>query len=225
MFPLFKQIAFVRLCALSASLLSVSGEKVLESRPGMIQELRAAVADLAEQGRRSLGRLAGEQTVLSVQKSFSQVLDVVAGSLAAGLNVFLQYVSNLLQAAGIQASFPTDKVTPEGVIFVARWVLVALIGYWLLSLALRLVASSLRQALWLLKLILALICFGLILSDHVDTETLAIRLAVLVLVCVLLGVGTSQGPNVADKTAHLEHQIKILERRLREMERWRKTEE
>ncbi|XP_068178117.1 voltage-gated monoatomic cation channel TMEM109 [Antennarius striatus] len=226
MFPHFKQTALGRLCVLGVLLLSVSGEKVLESRSGMIHELRAAVADLAEQGRVYVGRLAGEQTVLSVQKAFSQVLNVVVGSLAAGLNVLLQYVSHLLQTAGIQADFPTYKVTPEGLIFVARWVIVALIGYWLLSLALRLVASTLRRALWLLKLSMALVCFGLILSDRsVDTETMAIRMAVLVFVCVLLGVWTSQGPNVADKTARLEHQIKILERRLREMERWRRTEE
>lgn len=49
-------------------MLCVSGEKVLESRSGLIQELRAALADLAEEGRTYLGRLAGEQTVASVQK-------------------------------------------------------------------------------------------------------------------------------------------------------------
>lgn len=128
----------------------------------------------------------------------------------------------LLSTAGL----PFNKVTPEGLIFVVRWVLVALIGYWLLSLAFRLITSTLRRALWLLKISLALVCFGLILSDHtVDTETMGIRLAVLVCVCVVLGVGTSRGPNAADKAAHLEEQVKILERRLREMERWRRTEE
>lgn len=53
---------------LSALLLCVSGEKVLESRSGLIQELRAALFDLAREGRTYLGRLAGEQTVVSVQK-------------------------------------------------------------------------------------------------------------------------------------------------------------
>lgn len=121
---------------------------------------------------------------------------------------------------------PINKVTPGGLIFVTQWVLVALIGYWLLSLAFRLVASTLRRALWLLKVGVALVCFGFILSDHsVDTETMAIRLAFLVLVCVLLGVGTSGGSNVADKTFQLEEQVGVLERRLREMERWRRREE
>lgn len=222
-----KQKAPRWLCVLSALWMCVSGEKVLESGPGMIQELRTALADLAGEGRTYLGRLAGEQTVLSVQKAFSQVLGVVAGSLAGGLNVLLQYVSQILQAAGVQVGFPLKKVTPAGLIFVGQWVLVALIGYWLLSLAFRLVASTLRRALWLLKVGMALACFGFILSDHsVETETMAIRLAVLVFVCVILGVGSStRGSNAAEKTAHLEEQVSILERRLREMERWRRTEE
>ncbi|XP_071361584.1 voltage-gated monoatomic cation channel TMEM109 [Trachinotus anak] len=214
------------LCVLGALLRAASGEAVYESRSGMIQELRTALADLAGEGRTYLGRLAGEQTVLSVQKAFSQVLGVVAGGLASGLNVLLQYVSHFLQAAGVQVVFPLSRVTPEGLIFVAQWVLMALVGYWLISLAFRLVASTVRRALWLLKVGVALACFGFILSDHsVGTDTMAIRLAVLVCVCVLLGVGSSKGSSAADKTARLEEQLKVLERRLREMEGWRRTEE
>ncbi|XP_042340279.1 transmembrane protein 109 [Plectropomus leopardus] len=225
MFCLSSQRVFSRLFVLTALLVSVSGEKVVESRSGMIQELRGALSDLTAEGRGYLGRLAGEQTVLSVQKAFSQVLGVVAGSLSGFVNVLLEYVSQFMQAAGFKGGLPISKVTPEGLIFVARWVLVALIAYWLISLIFRLIISTLRQAMWLLKVVLALVGFGLILSDHsVGTETMAIRLAVLVCVCVLLGVGTSK-VNAADKTAHLEEQVKILERRLREMERWRRTEE
>ncbi|KAL6109999.1 uncharacterized protein ACO6RY_19172 [Pungitius sinensis] len=88
------------LCVLATLLLSVSGENDSESRYGSIRELRAALAELAEEGRTYLGKLAGEQTVLSVQKAFSQVLAAVAGGLSAGLNVLSQNVSHLLQAAG-----------------------------------------------------------------------------------------------------------------------------
>ncbi|KAI3353229.1 hypothetical protein L3Q82_019264 [Scortum barcoo] len=272
-----------RLCVIGVLFLSVSGEKEgnKEGRSGTIQELRAALADLAGEGRTYLGRLAGEQTVLSVQKAFSQVLGVVAEGLAGGLNVLLEYVSHFLQTAGFQeihlsltktdlslteihlsltktdlsltetpGLFPANtkllpvlflavlfallstvgvninKVTPDGLIFVVQWVVMALIAYWLLSLAFRLVASTLRRILWLFKVGVALACFGLILSDHsVGTETIAIRLAVLVCVCILLGIGTSRGPNAADRTAHLEEQMKVLERRLREMEKWKRTEE
>ncbi|XP_070845846.1 voltage-gated monoatomic cation channel TMEM109 isoform X1 [Chaetodon trifascialis] len=207
--------------------LKSSVRTVFESRPGMIHDLRTTLADLAGEGRAYLCWLAGEQTVLTVQKAFSQTLAVVAESLAGSLTVLLQCISQFLQGAGIlQVGFHINKVTPEGVIFVSLWVLVALIGYWLLSLAFRLVASTLRQALWLLKVSIALVCFGLILRDHsVNTETIVIRLTVLVSVCILLGVGTSRDSNAADKTARLEEQVKILERRLREMERWRGTEE
>ncbi|XP_076585335.1 voltage-gated monoatomic cation channel TMEM109 [Chaetodon auriga] len=224
---LSKKGAFSGVCVLNALLLSVSGEKVFESRPGMIHDLRTTLADLAGEGRAYMCWLAGEQTVQTVQKAFSQILDVVAESLAGSLTMLLQCVSHFLQGVGIlQVGFPINKVTPEGLIFVSQWVLVTLIGYWLLYLAFRLVASTLRQALWLLKVSIALVCFGLILRDHsVNSETIAIRLTVLVSFCILLGVGTSGGSNAADKTARLEEQVKILERRLREMERWRGTEE
>lgn len=210
---------------LSALLSSVSGEKESESRFGMIQEIRAAVADLTREGKTYLHRLAEDQAVQSVLEASSRALHVMAGSLAEALNVVLQYVSDLLQAAGVQGILPV-KVTPEGLIFVAQWVLLALIGYWLFSLAIRLVASTLRHVLWLLKVSFALVCFGLILMDHsVGTETMAIRLAVLVFVCVLIGVGSSRGSNAANQTAHLEKQVKILEGRLKEMEKWRRKEE
>ena len=69
MFAYSYQTAVYGLCVLSALWLSnpVSGEKVLES-PGMIQDLREALAELAGEGRSYLGRLAGEQTLLSVHK-------------------------------------------------------------------------------------------------------------------------------------------------------------
>lgn len=48
--------------------LCVAADEGSESRSGLIHELQAALADLAAEGRTYLGRLAGEQTVLSVQK-------------------------------------------------------------------------------------------------------------------------------------------------------------
>lgn len=117
-------------------------------------------------------------------------------------------------------------MTPEGLIFVLQWVLAALICYWLISLAFRLVASTLMCALWFLKVGVALTCFVLILSDYgVGTEVMAVRLAVLLCVCVLLDVGTRGSSSAANQTARLEEQVKILERRLREMERWTRTED
>ncbi|XP_030580427.1 voltage-gated monoatomic cation channel TMEM109 [Archocentrus centrarchus] len=226
MTPRTKRKVFSGLCFFSVFVLSVVGETAFESPSGAMQELRTALCDFAVEGRTYLGRLVGEQTLLSVQKAFSQVLAVAAGSVAAGLNVLLQYITQFLQASGIQVALPISKVTPDGLLFVAQWVLIALICYWLISLAFRLVASTLMRALWLLKVGVALTCFGLILSDHhVGTEMMAIRLAVLLCVCAMLGVGTWRGSSGAEKTAHLEEQVKILERRLKDMEKWTRTEE
>lgn len=98
-----------------------------------------------------------------------------------------------------------------------------MIGYWVLSLLLRLVAGVVRRVLWLLKLGGALALFGLILSDtEASMETTAFRLAGLVAACVLLGVGPRS--STQDHTAHLEEQVIRLEKRLREMERRRKQE-
>ncbi|KAF3687065.1 hypothetical protein EXN66_Car002737 [Channa argus] len=226
MIPSSERRAVCGLWLLGALVMCVSGSTLLESGSGMIEELGTVLAHLAGEGRTYLGRLAADQTMLSVQKAFSKVVGVVAEGLASALNVLLQYVSHFLQAAGFQVDSPKNKVTPDGLIFVAQWVLVALAGYWLMSFALRLVASTLRQVLWLLKVLVALACFSIILSDSsVGTQTMAIRLAVLLCVCALLGVGDSGSYNAAVKTAHLEEQVKVMERRLREMERWRKTEE
>ncbi|XP_034043505.1 transmembrane protein 109 [Thalassophryne amazonica] len=214
------------LFGLSLSLFCVSGEKVPEQPSGVIHELRTLLTEVAADGRAYLDRLAGEQTVLSVQKAFAQVVGVVAAGVASGLNVLSQYVTHFLQTAGIQVSLPVDRVTADGVIFVTQWVFVALIGYWLISLVFQLVASALREVLWLVKVGAALFCFGLILRDHdAGTVTMAIRLGVLVCVCVLLGVGSRGGGAVADKTAHLEDEVRILQRRLREMEKRRRMEE
>ncbi|TWW59403.1 hypothetical protein D4764_06G0009330 [Takifugu flavidus] len=214
------------LWVLIAALICVSAERGPESRSGLILELQAALNELVEDGKGYLGKLAGKQTVLSVSKAFSLVLASVAENVAAGLNVLLQYVSHFLQTAGIQVDIPIHEVTPEGLVFVTQWVLTALIGYWMLSLAFHLVTKTLRQAFWLLKVSAALACFVYILSDRsVATETIAIRMGVLVLVCFLLGVGPSGGTNVTDKTSQLEEQVMILENRLREMERWRRRDE
>lgn len=195
----------------------------------------------------------GSHVTCAPPQAFSLVLASVAENVAAGLTVLLQYVSHFLQTAGIQGSFhstlppshptislsviyylsflistvgiPIHEVTPEGLVFVTRWVLAALIGYWMLSLAFHLVTKTLRQAFWLLKVSAALACFVYILSDHsVATETIAIRMGVLVLVCFLLGVGPSGGTNVTAKTSQVEEQVRILESRLREMERRRRDE-
>ncbi len=63
---------------------------------------------------------------------------------------------------------------------------------------------------------LAIGMFGLILSDTGSSaETTAIRLVGLACVCFLLGIGTTS----AKPDRHIEDKIKMLERRLREIEK------
>lgn len=114
------------------------------------------------------------------------------------------------------AKLPFQKVTPEGVIFVAQWAFLVLVAYWIISFILSLVFGAIRQAMWLLKVTFAIGMFGLILSDTgASAETTAIRLVGLACVCFLLGICTTS----AKPDRHLEDKIKILERRLREMEK------
>lgn len=107
------------------------------------------------------------------------------------------------------AKLPFQKVTPEGVIFVAEWALLIVLAYWIISFIVCLVVGAVRQTLWLLKVTFAIGMFGWILSDTgASAETTAIRLAGLARVCVLLGIhSTSAKPD-----AHLEDKIKMLER-------------
>ncbi|XP_037624552.1 uncharacterized protein LOC119487596 [Sebastes umbrosus] len=162
----------------------------------------------AEDEERKQRALAFKQTVF---QAFFWVLDVVAGNVAGALNVLLQYVTHFLQAIGIQVGLPVNPVTPEGVIIVAQWVFLLLICYGVITLAFLLVTFFLRCLWWLLKVGVALACFGLILNDHsVDTKTMVFRLLSLGCICLLL----STRPCKAAKIVHLDEQVKILEKRV-----------
>ncbi|KAK7161504.1 hypothetical protein R3I94_004250 [Phoxinus phoxinus] len=140
----------------------------------------------------------------------------LSNAVASALNTVIQYVPEILESAGIDAKLPFQKVTPEEVIFVTQWALLAIVAYMIISFILRLVVGAVRQALWLLKVTFAIGMFGLILSDTgASAETTAMRLAGLVCVCVLLGIGATS----TKSDTHLENKIKMLERRLREMEK------
>eukprot|EP00064_Thunnus_orientalis_P003070 superscaffoldBa00000243_g3078 len=140
-----------------------------------------------------------KEMVLSMQQAFFQCLDVVAGSLARGLNVPSQYVTHFLQAAGIQVSLPVYTVTPEGVIFVAQWVLLLLIGYGVIYVVFRLVTLFLRWLGWLLKVGVAFACFGLILNGH-SVETVVC----LGYLCILLGIRLWKNHTMAARIVYLE---------------------
>ncbi|XP_051237547.1 uncharacterized protein LOC127352852 [Dicentrarchus labrax] len=159
----------------------------------------------------------------TISQAFSQTLDLGAGGFASGLNVLLQHATLFLQAAGIQVGLPVNNVTPEGVISVAQWVLVLLICYGMITIAFLLVTFLLRWLWRLLKVGVALACFGLILNDHsVGKETVAIRLVCLGCVCIILSIRPRKDWTMAARNVNPEQQVKLLENRVREMEKWRK---
>ncbi|XP_051560026.1 transmembrane protein 109 [Myxocyprinus asiaticus] len=209
---------YLYLLILSVSYLLIPPAHTLEwnNQSSPLQNLRSFVKSLSEEAHSYLVSVVGEQVVDSSLKCVRSGVKWLSDAVASALTVVIQYVTEILEAAGIDAKLPFQQVTPEGIIFITQWMLLAITAYWIISLILRLVVGAVRQALWLLKFTFAIAMFGLILSDTgATTETTALRLVGLVCVCVLLGIGSTS----EKRDTHLEDKIKILERRLREMEK------
>lgn len=119
--------------------------------------------------------------------------------------------------------FAVNPVTPEGVISVVKWIFLLLICYGVIALAYVLVTFFLRCLWWLLKVVVALACFGLILNDDsVDTTTMVFRLLCLGCVCIVLSIRLLKDRISAARMVHLEKQVKILENQVRQMDKWRR---
>lgn len=181
-----------------------------------LKHVRSIIISLSEEAHSCLVSTFGEKRVDLSLKFLQSGVKWLSDAMASALNMVIQYVMEILESAGIDAKLPFQKVTAEGVIFVAQWALLVVVAYWIISFILSLVVGAIRQALWLLKVTFAIGMFGLILSDTGSSaETTAIRLVGLACVCFLLGIGTTS----AKPDRHLEDKIKMLERRLREMEK------
>ncbi|XP_076830137.1 voltage-gated monoatomic cation channel TMEM109 [Brachyhypopomus gauderio] len=191
----------------------------------MWQTVRATVTSLSDDAHGYLVSLCGKQAVDTSIKTVRNAVKVASEAMANALNVAGVYIAEVLAAAGIDAKLPVKRVTPEGVVFVTQWALLVVVGYWILSLAVSLVAGVVRSTLWLFKITFAVAMFGLILSDTgASAETTAMRLGVLVFACVLFGIGPSSFRFRKDATTNIEAKVKVLESRLREMEKRRKNE-
>ncbi|XP_010894040.1 uncharacterized protein LOC105025209 isoform X3 [Esox lucius] len=152
---------------------------------------------------------------------FEMFIRFLAQGAASGLNVIAVYVTEILRVTGVDVHLPFPHFTPEGVASVGQWALLALIGYWVLSIILRLLVAVVRRVFWMLKAGAVLWLFSLIVSDaNAGSDTTAIRLASLVFGCVLLGLASS-GP---EKTVHVEDRLRILEGRLKVVERKKEEE-
>ncbi|KAI1888221.1 hypothetical protein AGOR_G00182780 [Albula goreensis] len=223
-----KYVSFVAFILVLLSALGPGGaeEAVLEesrSTTGASTGGRSLLAGWTEEAHRHLVALVGTQPVETAVECVQVAVRFLSEGTASGLNVIGAYVTEILKAAGMDVVLPFPHFTPEGVAAVTQWALLALIGYWVLSLVLRLVASVLRRVMRLLKLVVALVLFGMIVSDNTaSTDLTALRLAILVLVYALLGLGWTRAK--PEEGGRLGARMRELEGRLKEVER-RKMEE
>ncbi|XP_068437222.1 BRI3-binding protein isoform X2 [Clinocottus analis] len=163
----------------------------------------------------------GSGVIRSAAEFFEMVIRFLAEGAASGLNVIAVYVTEILRVTGFDVALTSPLFTPECVAAIAQWGLVALIGYWVLTIVLRLLIGVVRRVFWVVKTVLALWLFGLIVTDkHATADITAVRLGGLVLACVLLTLLTS----CSEKTCGVEHRLSTLEGRVKAVEKSRKSE-
>ncbi|XP_038555220.1 transmembrane protein 109-like isoform X1 [Micropterus salmoides] len=174
------------------------------------------IRSAAESAVLSLESLLGQENVYTVARFLEMVIRFLAEGAASGLNVIAVYVTEILRVTGFDVALTLPRFTPEGVTAIAQWGLVALIGYWVLTILLRLLIGIVRRVFWAVKTALALWLFGLIVIDkNATAETTAVRLAGLVVGWVLLTLLTSGSEN----TSAVEHRLSQLEGRLKAVEK------
>lgn len=158
----------------------------------------------------------GSGVIRSAAEFLEMMIRFLAEGAASGLNVIAVYVTEILRVTGFDVALTLPRFTPEGVTAIAQWGLVALIGYWVLTILLRLLIGIVRRVFWAVKTALALWLFGLIVIDkNATAETTAVRLAGLVVGWVLLTLLTSGSEN----TSAVEHRLSQLEGRLKAVEK------
>ncbi|KAM9741063.1 uncharacterized protein ACNS7B_012300 isoform 1-T1 [Menidia menidia] len=174
------------------------------------------IRSAAESAVLFLESLLGQENVYTVAMFLETVIRFLAEGAASGLNVIAVYVTEILRVTGFDVALTLPRFTPEGVTAVAQWGLVALIGYWVLTVVLRLLIGVVKQVFWVVKTVLALWLFGLIVTDkHAAADTTAVRLGGLVLTCVLLTLLTSG----SDKPRAVDDRLDSLEGRLKAVEK------
>ncbi|XP_042349621.1 transmembrane protein 109-like isoform X1 [Plectropomus leopardus] len=175
------------------------------------------IRSAAESAVLFLESMLGQENVYTVAMFFEMVIRFLAEGAASGLNVIAVYVTEILRVTGFDVAHALPRFTPEGVTAIAQWGLVALIGYWVLTIVLRLLISVVRRVFWVVKTVLALWLFGLIVTDkHASADVTAVRLGGLVLGCVLLTLLTSHSENacsVDSRLSSLEGRVKAVEKR------------
>ncbi|XP_066536183.1 uncharacterized protein [Hoplias malabaricus] len=132
----------------------------------IMTNLQPIFMSLCENGHHLLVSLLGRQLVDTGIKTTSDVSTASSEVVADVLNQMTVYGFEMLASAGIDADLPVKHVTPEGVILITKWALLAVLGfwivrfvlrfYWIISVVMRLVSLILRMNLKMLKII----CFS-----------------------------------------------------------------
>ncbi|XP_030252221.1 uncharacterized protein LOC115568777 isoform X2 [Sparus aurata] len=178
--------------------------------------LRTLITGTCQEVQRYAESVVGSGVIRSAAEFFEMVIRFLAEGAASGLNVIAVYVTEILRVTGFDVALTLPRFTPEGVTAIAQWGLVGLIGYWVLTIVLRLLICVVRRVFWVVKTVLALWLFGLIVTDKTaSADTTAVRLGGLVLGCVLLTLLTSG----SEKTCGVEHRLNSLEGRLKAVEK------
>lgn len=199
------------------------GSVILEPLDGLRKYLESIVGThvieiCTENAVLYLDSVFGPENIYSVAMFVKMLLQFVAEGAASGLNVIAVYVSEILRATGVNESISVPHFTAEGVSAVTKWALLALIGYWLLSLLLRVTVGLVRRVFWLIKAVIVLWLFVRIVGDPAaPTEVTTVRLTLLVLICAVFGVATSSGGgtggSLESRISRLEGQVKGLEKK------------
>lgn len=186
-----------------------------ESPP--VVTLRTVITGTCLEIQRYAESVVGTGVMRSTVEFFETVIRFLAEGAASGLNVIAVYVTEILRVTGFDVALTLPRFTPEGVTAVAQWGLLALIGYWVLTIVLRLLIGVVKHVFWVVKTVLSLWLFGLIVTDKQATaDVTAVRLAGLVLGCVMLTLLTSGSEKsfvVEDRLSSLEGRLKAVEKR------------
>ncbi|XP_023127435.2 uncharacterized protein LOC111569507 isoform X2 [Amphiprion ocellaris] len=192
------------------------GEQAKAESPPVVT-LRTVITGTCQEIQRYAESVLGTGVVRSAAEFLETVIRFLAEGAASGLNVIAVYVTEILRVTGFDVALTLPRFTPEGVTAVAQWGLLTLIGYWVLTIVLRLLIGVVKQVFWVVKTVLSLWLFGLIVTDkHATADVTAVRLAGLVLGCVMLTLLTSGSEKsfvIEDRLSSVEGRLKAVEKR------------
>ncbi|XP_008291368.1 uncharacterized protein LOC103365654 isoform X2 [Stegastes partitus] len=205
------------LAVLGLAAVGWAGAEQAKAESPPVVTLRTVITGTCQEIQRYAESVVGTGVMRSAAEFLETVIRFLAEGAASGLNVIAVYVTEILRVTGFDVALTLPRFTPEGVTAVAQWGLLALIGYWVLTIVLRLLIGVVKQVFWVVKTVLSLWLFGLIVTDkHATADVTAVRLAGLVLGCVMLTLLTSGSEKsfaMEDRVSSLEGRLKAVEKR------------